>query len=627
MHVAKRIVLVTVGVGLAAWTCAPRAAAGGNRQDEARVELGRRLFLDPVASQGGKFSCASCHDPEHGFSDPRTLSRDENGPTARHSQPVTDLGTTGFHWDGEFDDVRELLVARLGMPRDALEQSRRLATAHHDAAVRDGLEVDEKAFQARLAALRPPYYGPAVPGRRIARGPIVAVLEEDGRYDEGMKRAYGSAQVTNDRLIDAVAAYMETLRTTEGPWDRHRAGDSSALSAPAQRGLALFEGKAGCASCHTTEGRDGRRLSDDAYHDTGVAFRVAPRRSTLVPQVFAALSAPTDGGRAAQTFAGAHAGRFKTPSLRDVARRAPYMHDGSLATLADVVDYYDGGGTPHAQLDPKIKPLGLSAGERGDLVAFLEALSGDERAGLGAEPHYRAPKTRVRVKSADGRDVTDLKVRVRPAGDRLRGTDAMPEPFECTTDAWGWIEFSFPASTHVLLEADDVELGVSRLLPDWLRRYEVVAVPRSTVAVRVRRAEESDPLPAQLELRPLAASGQTSDALVTLYRAQRLDANTNLYTARREDVQAALGVPTRGLVAMQLRNVGGGSGVYEIDVDGGQSEPIDLRIDPAGPSPRRPLDERRERRDGDGTRGTTPRDAGPGRPTPRAETGGTPTSR
>lgn len=578
---SMRIGAVVVLAGLSAWALAPDAGARSrNAQREARIELGRRLFQDPVASRGGQFSCADCHDPEHGFSDPRQVSVDENGPTSRHSQPSVDLAGDGFHWDGEFDTVEQLLVARLGMAQDALEQQVERLDTRLAAAEAAGGPVDRRTYDVRRAASRPPYYGKQ--GSRPTAGPpVVARLDLDGRYEEGFLRAYGSRQIRADRVVDAVAAYLDTLKTTENAYDRHRRGAADALTPSAKRGLGLFEGRAGCATCHVTRGRGGRLLSDGAFHDTGVAYRAqigALLPSVLPPQEMS-LNAPRDAGRAGQTFQPSrHLASFKTPSLRDVALRPPYMHDGSLRTLEEVVDYYDRGGTPNEHLDEAVVPLHLTDGQKADLVAFLESLTGEERVGLAPRPRYRPDETRVQIRDLHGEPLADRVVRVIPAGDRLRGTDAMPEPFEVTTDAWGRVAFEFPLSTQVRLETDGYEIGLSRLIPDWSRKVDLTATPLDTISVLVRRAT-STALPDRITLQPMAGRGQTSDAVISMRRVQRIDSDTSLYAVPRE--KALVGRATQ--VSVLLSMTGHPSQTFVLDLRGGQAEPFDMRRDATSP--------------------------------------------
>jgi cytochrome c peroxidase len=147
----------------------------------------------------------------------------------------------------------------------------------------------------------------------------------------------------------ALASYVRTIFSGDSPYDRYLNGDQTALSPDAREGLRLFQGKANCTSCHL-----GPNLTDEQFHNTGLAWNG---------------TSLTDKGRE-------NKGLFKTPTLRDIARRPPYMHDGSLPTLEALIDYYNQGGRPNPHLDAEIKPLRLTAIEKRQLFAFLQALSG-----------------------------------------------------------------------------------------------------------------------------------------------------------------------------------------------------------------------------------------------------------
>ena len=137
------------------------------------------------------------------------------------------------------------------------------------------------------------------------------------------------------------------------------------MSASARRGLALFEGKARCVGCHA-----GFNFTDESYHNIGVG-----------------MDRPTpDLGRYTVSKREEHKGAFKTPTLRDVARRPPYMHDGSVATLAEVIEVYDRGGTPNTWLSGEMRPLGLTAQEKADLIDFLHALNGEVAVEVSSPP-------------------------------------------------------------------------------------------------------------------------------------------------------------------------------------------------------------------------------------------------
>ena len=182
--------------------------------------------------------------------------------------------------------------------------------------------------------------------------PIANPIEMDLPVEEAAARV----GLTRDALARALASYVRTILAGDSPYDRYVAGDRSALNEQAQAGLKIFRGKANCVACHV-----GPNLTDERFHNTGVSWHEGAFR---------------DKGRAEVTHRDEDMGAFKTPSLRQVAARAPYMHDGSLATLDDVIDYYDRGGVRNPQLDGEIRPLKLSADEKTALKEFLRALTG-----------------------------------------------------------------------------------------------------------------------------------------------------------------------------------------------------------------------------------------------------------
>jgi cytochrome c peroxidase len=515
---------------------------------DAKVELGRRLFMDPTVSRGGRFSCASCHDPERGFSDARPLSEDENGKTRRHSQPLLDLRESQpLHWDGEFGSVRELLTARLGTFAQGLEVARNSRTRQFEAATTAGREPDAQEFQRTISRLTPPYYGgPDSSRNRPVPVPILLRLREDHRYAAAFSAAYGTSEITTDRIIDALHAFSLTLKSGENALDRYLAGDPDALSAAERRGLALFTGKADCASCHSIEGNR-PALTDDAFHNTGVTFGSAA--------LGFGGGVDLDGGAGHMSFVASDLGKFKTPSLRDVARRPPYMHDGSFATLEEVVRYYDRGGTANRHLDEHVRPLSLSDREVRDLVAFLEALTGDERPGLG--PARKAHRAHVRILDLRGGPMRDFAVEIRPAGDRLE--DGRREPPQVVrTDAKGYLSFDFPAWTHVRLVSPTHEIHYDWLIPDSVTHLSVMAAPRDKVALKLRK---TDGLPATLEaVTPMGG-------LVSRFRRVRMiDSVTAVYAAER-----------RVLPGPFLAQFEGSNGVREFDLSGGWTEPLDVR--------------------------------------------------
>jgi cytochrome c peroxidase len=171
-------------------------------------------------------------------------------------------------------------------------------------------------------------------------------------YPVAFQAAFGKPEITRRNIELAIAAFQRTIDPGETPFDRWIAGDEKAIDPAAKRGFALFNGKARCSGCH-----NGFALSDGSFHDIGTASGADVGRGRYFPTSVKLQYA------------------FKTPTLRDVARRAPYMHDGSVATLEAVIDLYDRGGIDRPSRSPLIFPLGLNATEKADLIAFLHTLN------------------------------------------------------------------------------------------------------------------------------------------------------------------------------------------------------------------------------------------------------------
>lgn len=276
----------------------------------AKIALGKQFFWDKRWSRSGTVACVTCHLPDHGWSDPRQFSITFAGrPSRRHSPTVINrLFSDRQGWAGR---------------RESLEDF-----ARNDA----NMLVDHLA---------------AIPS-----------------YQQQFRQVFGT-DVNLDGVAKAVAAYMRTILSGNSPYDRLRAGDSTALSPAAQRGLALFEAKARCGRCHA-----GFNFTDEAYHNLGVAMD----------------KENPDLGRYDVTKREANKGAFKTTTLRDVSRRGPYMHDGSLRTLREVVAFYNRGGVPNPWLSPEVVPLNLTVEEQEDLVAFLESLTGEVSPDVATPP-------------------------------------------------------------------------------------------------------------------------------------------------------------------------------------------------------------------------------------------------
>jgi cytochrome c peroxidase len=288
-----------------------------NPETPAKIALGRRLFFDPLLSRTRSMSCATCHDAAHAFANNRQVAIGIDGrPGTRNVPTLVNRGYGGsFFWDGRASSLEE----------QALEP------------IRNPLEL----------------------GSRVSD--VVQRIASVSSYRVAFHAAFGK-EPNPDDLARALASFVRTIVAGDSAFDRAMDREPDAMSASARRGLELFLGKANCWLCHR-----GPTLSDEQFHNTGVAWRPATRAGSGVP---------SDLGRAAVTGKAEDRGAFKTPTLREVVRTAPYMHDGSFRTLNDVVEYYDRGGQPNPVLDRRIRPLHLTATERGDLVAFLATLSG-----------------------------------------------------------------------------------------------------------------------------------------------------------------------------------------------------------------------------------------------------------
>ncbi|MBI3184169.1 MAG: cytochrome-c peroxidase [Myxococcales bacterium] len=314
-----------------------------NKISEPKAELGKLLFFDARLSGDVSTSCASCHDPRQGWGDGGDLSRGYPGTQHwRNSQTVLN---SAYHaklfWAGESTSLE----------------------AQANSAITGNLAGNGE---------------PDMIEERLAQAP---------EYVELFRKAFGSFKPQYPDVLKAIATFERVAAVSDPgkvPFDRFLGGDAGALSAAAQRGRALFEGKARCTQCH-----DGPLFSDEDYHNLGVpknpAFESDPQRQIAlrwqhyirgVDEKATYRSADRDLGLFYETKRPQDQGRFRTPSLRELAHTAPYMHNGVFFTLEEVVDFYDQGGGDDPQKDPLMKPLGLTAQEKGDLVEFLNSLSG-----------------------------------------------------------------------------------------------------------------------------------------------------------------------------------------------------------------------------------------------------------
>ncbi len=288
-----------------------------------RVRLGRWLFFDKRLSADNTIACATCHKPEHAFSEPTPVSTGIDGQKGGRKAPsfVNQAWTPlpHFFWDGRAASLEEQAGGPMINPIE-------MGNKNHDVVV------------AKIAAI--------------------------SSYPKYFKEAFGSEEVTIERMTKAIADYERTRMSGNSAWDRWRAGDDNAVSDDVKKGHRLFFGNAFCSNCHL-----GQNLTDSKFHNLGVGWDPQAKK-------FA------DEGRYAVTKMPADRGAFKTPSLRDVSKRAPYMHDGSVKTLEEVVKFYSKGGQPNPHLSRKIdrrfaEQLDFSDQQVNQLVKFMEALDGE----------------------------------------------------------------------------------------------------------------------------------------------------------------------------------------------------------------------------------------------------------
>ncbi|HKP13671.1 MAG TPA: cytochrome c peroxidase [Blastocatellia bacterium] len=314
-----------------------------------KVALGRELFFDKRLSADGSVSCATCHAPERAFTDGKRIAEGIGGRLGSRNSPtlLNAMFNTGQFWDGRAESLEA---------------------------------------QARMPLVNPDEMG------NQTHEQIVARL----RVDEGYLKKFGrvfAGPITADGIARAIAAFERTLVAGNSPFDRYQAGDLSAMSSAARAGMILFRGKARCNVCHTINQGFGAYpfLSDGNYRNTGVAagaggFDAVSRRAMQVagdfkPALLVELGRQQDSqllGRFLVTGNTLDIGAFRTPSLRNVELTAPYFHDGSAATLADVVKFYVKGGNANAFRDWQLEPVDLGEDEQRDLVEFLKALTSDE---------------------------------------------------------------------------------------------------------------------------------------------------------------------------------------------------------------------------------------------------------
>ncbi|MBS1902087.1 MAG: c-type cytochrome [Bacteroidetes bacterium] len=336
-------------------TTAPNVVApDDNPMTAAKIDLGRHLFYDgrisvlksmnPRDSFGVKFSpssgiaCASCHDPQYAFTDPNHRSFSvgvENAQGVRNAPTLTNVAfNTSFTWDGKFATLEKHTPGPMFSP---IEMGNNLSRFQNDSTA-NGYGSDPGSNDTMFLFHRLNSTPQGMPG-----------------YSGMFKDAYGTSDITLDRMVKAITSFERTMISHSSPFDQYNSGNKTAIGDAAKRGFQLFinPAKANCIACH-----NGYNFSNSEFRNNG-----------LVPS-------DKDLGRFKITKAVADINKFKVPTLRNIALTAPYMHDGRFATLDDVLQHYNSGGSNQTYYkDPAVKPLGLSQQELSDLKAFLETLT------------------------------------------------------------------------------------------------------------------------------------------------------------------------------------------------------------------------------------------------------------
>jgi len=291
--------------------------------DAAKARLGRWLFFDPILSGDDTISCSTCHQPEFGFSEPTPTSTGIDGQVGGRKAPSFINAVFAFYpetfWDGRAS----------------------------------GLEDQAKG----------PIINPIEMG--TTHDVVVEKVAAIANYRHYFAEAFGDDEVNIDRIAEAIADYERTRVSGNSRYDRWVDADEdepgyvSPLSEQEVLGNDLFFGKALCATCHV-----GAAFTDSKYHNLGVGWDADKNELA-------------DIGRFEVTGEEVDRGAFKTPGLRETTLHAPYMHDGSIATLREVMEHYNMGGIANPSLSPKMKPLDLTDAEIDALVAFMGALEGE----------------------------------------------------------------------------------------------------------------------------------------------------------------------------------------------------------------------------------------------------------
>jgi len=340
----------------------PPPVPADNSMSQAKIELGRQLFFDPILSGNYGMPCSACHLPEAGWS----------------VQAPVSFGYPGtVHWRNSQTIVNSAYYRKLFWAGASGSLEHQARSAARGGVAGNG---EDDMMEARLAF---------VP-----------------RYRRAFREVFGDDWPSVRHAYMALAAFQRSVVQTDTPFDRYMRGGDDALTESQKRGLDLFIGKANCVTCHS-----GPLLSNEAYYNTGVPTYIGWEEDPVAQITFRFelyakgvteekyRNFKDDPGLYFRTKQEADLGKFRVPSLRYAKYTYPYMHNGMIETLRDVVLFYNqGGGTNEfsATKSPLVKPLGLNDAEIDDLVAFLESLSGEEIIITEPDPAFMEPLPAVR---------------------------------------------------------------------------------------------------------------------------------------------------------------------------------------------------------------------------------------
>ncbi len=284
-------------------------APATNPLTEEKTTLGKNLFFDPRLSRDKGMSCATCHSPDHRWSDGRVvpLGSEELSKPRRTPTVMNSAWLKALMWDGRANSLEAQAVLPITTPHE--------------------MNYNMKELVQRLGEIK--------------------------GYQPLFEAAYGDAEITTQRIAKALATFQRTLVSNTSSFDRWVEGDEQAISTSAKRGFEVFNGKAQCAACHKSW-----RFTDDSFHDIGLDSQDLGRGKVIPVEVTIMQHA------------------FKTPTLRDLPENGPFMHDGSMTVLEEVIKHYEKGGIQRASLSKEMKPFELTEQQRTDLVTFLKTLDG-----------------------------------------------------------------------------------------------------------------------------------------------------------------------------------------------------------------------------------------------------------